>query len=85
MSAVTDPVRKKSDIKKMAAYWRQKGALRNCLLLVMGVHSALRISDLLSLTWEDAYDFAKGSCRARIELTERKTGKRKRFPLHREA
>ncbi|MDR2006424.1 MAG: tyrosine-type recombinase/integrase [Acidaminococcales bacterium] len=85
MSAVTDPIRKKSEIKKMAAYWRQKGALRNCLLIVMGVHSALRISDLLSLTWGEVYDFAKGKCRARIELTERKTGKKKCFPLHREA
>lgn len=45
------------------------------MLLVIGLNTALRISDLLSLQWEDVFDFEKGKFREHISLTEKKTGK----------
>jgi integrase len=83
--ALTEPIRNKKDIQKMADYWLRKGSPRNRLIVVLGVHSALRISDLLSLTWGDVCDFARGGLKKQIVLTEGKTGKEKRFPLHKKA
>jgi integrase len=82
--ALTDPIRNKEDIHNMAAYWLEKGSPRNHLLVVLGVHSILRIGDLLSLTWGDVCDFTQGAYKKHIFLLEKKTGKEKRFPLHKD-
>ena len=44
MSA-TQPVRNKHQVRELAEYYLRRGELRNHLLIVMGVHTALRISD----------------------------------------
>lgn len=65
-----EPIRSKRDINKM------KKALhgRDLLLFIVGINSTLRISDLLALK--------VGDIRGKdlITLTEKKTGKTKRFP-----
>ncbi len=43
----------------------------------MGIHTALRISDMLRFTWNDVYDFANNRARREIAITEKKTGKSK--------
>jgi len=48
----------------------------------MGVHTALRISDLLRTNWEDVYDFNLKRIRESIIVTERKTGKTKIVTLN---
>jgi integrase len=48
----------------------------------MGVHTALRISDLLRLKWEDVYDFGNRRFRESVSITERKTRKTKLFALN---
>ena len=80
--ATTEPIRSKADVKRLAGYYKEKGELRNYTLVVMGVHTALRISDLLRLKWEDVYDFAKKEVKRTITLTEKKTGKTKMIALH---
>lgn len=83
--ATTQPIRNKKQIRELAEYYLQKGQLRNYVLIVLGVHTALRISDLLRLRWEDAYDFANGCVRVNICITEKKTKKSKIIALNKSA
>jgi integrase len=48
----------------------------------MGVHTALRISDLLRLTWDDVYDFERRRVRESVSITEKKTGKSKLIAIN---
>ncbi|MDR1875461.1 MAG: site-specific integrase [Synergistaceae bacterium] len=54
---------------------------RNLLLFVMGINTALRIGDLLSLTVGDIRD-EMGALRPSVSLREHKTGKVKQFPMN---
>jgi integrase len=83
--ATTQPIRNKQDVRDLTNYYLMRGQLRNHLLIVLGVHTALRISDLLRLRWDDVYDFERGCVRASISLTERKTGKSKTLALNKAA
>jgi len=49
---------------------------------LLGLHTALRISDLLRLTWDDVYDFDNNRVRARIDIVEKKTRKAKSISLN---
>jgi len=80
--AQTDPIKDKNQLKKLAEYWRVKGNLRNYLLIVLGVYTALRISDLLRLTWTDVYDERRGEIRSHITVKEKKTGKLRTIALN---
>lgn len=75
--AATEPIRNKAYVKELAGYYQRKGNERNCLLILLGLHTALRISDLLRLTWEQVYDFEAKRPLQEIHLTEKKTGKPK--------
>ncbi|GHV17955.1 site-specific integrase [Clostridia bacterium] len=81
MSA-TQPIRNKHQVRELADYYLKRGELRNHLLIVMGVHTALRICDLLHLTWDDVYDFDRSRVRESVALTEKKTGKTKLIALN---
>ena len=83
--ATTQPIRNKHQVRKLAEYYLQRGQLRNHVLIVLGVHAALRISDLLRLRWEDVYDFERGCVRASIEIVEKKTRKAKIIALNKAA
>jgi integrase len=52
------------------------------LLIIAGIYTALRISDLLKLTWNDVYDFKAKRFRNSVTLTEKKTGKSKTIALN---
>ena len=82
--AVTAPIRDKKQVKKLAEYWLKQGNLRNYTLIVFGVCSALRISDLLQLTWGDVYNHERCEFRSHITLTEKKTGKNKIIALNKQ-
>ncbi len=83
--ATTQPIRNKHQIRELASYYLQRGQLRNHVLIVLGVHTALRISDLLRLRWDDVYDFRAGRVKASISIIEQKTKKSKIIALNKAA
>lgn len=73
--STSQPLKRKEDIKKLEEYFYEKQEYRNYLLVVMGLNTALRISDLLQLKWSDVYNDEKKQFFNHIHLTEQKTGK----------
>ena len=82
---VTEPIRDRNMLRQFADYWLKKGNLRNYVLIVLGVSTALRIGDLLRLKWSDVYDAECGDFFSHITLTEQKTGKHKVIALNKQA
>lgn len=80
-----DPIREGDKIRAMTEYCINKGRIRNYALIIMGVHTALRISDLLSLRWKDVCDTKTGEVMTVITVVEQKTGKVKSIALHKSA
>ena len=78
----TQPIRNKNQIRQLAEYYLKLGQIRNYVLVTLGLHTALRISDLLRLTWKDVYDFDRKRFRKQIELVEKKTQKPKIIALN---
>lgn len=83
--AATEPIRDKGQLHALTAYFLKRGQFRNNVLVVLGVYTALRISDLLALKWDDVYDEETGVFRTRLTLTEHKTGKQKTIALNKQA
>ena len=55
-------------------------AARNFLLIMIGLNSAYRISDIISLKWKDVFD-SNGDFRE-VQIHEKKTGKYRSFYLN---
>lgn len=74
--STTQPIRNPEELHKFKQYYlTQKPNLRNYVLCILGLNTALRISDILSLKWEDIYDLAASRPLSHILVTEQKTGK----------
>ena len=74
MSTV-EPIRSMKLLRKVEKIL-QKQNLRNLLLFTLGTNSGLRISDILKLNVADVKN------KTYIQITEKKTGKYKRFPIN---
>lgn len=70
-----EPIKDKKKLQAMALYLKGK-KYRDYVLFILGINSALRISDLLSLKVSDVRR------KTRIILREQKTGKIKDFPIN---
>ena len=77
---VVEPIRDKDKILGMKKVLRQRGGDYE-LLFIMGLNTALRIGDLLSLSIADVTN-GEGKVLDVIHLRERKTGKQKRLPVN---
>jgi integrase len=75
---LVEPIR---DVEKIKAIKRLLRCQRDVLLFVMGINTALRVSDLLRLTIADVTD-PKGHVLDAVVLREKKTGKEKSFPIN---
>ena len=80
--AETQPIRSKQQIEQLASYYLDKGQTRNYALVTLGVYTALRISDILRLRWDDVYDFGKRRVVNFIHIVESKTKKPKTIALN---
>lgn len=80
---IVEPIRNKQQIDSMKRVLRGSGAIgaRDHLLFVLGINTALRISDLLSLKIDTLVD-SKGKSPDRISIREQKTGKLRSFPIN---
>lgn len=80
--AATEPIRDNKQFKALAEHFLHKGQVRNYVMVIMGVYTALRISDLLRLKWSDVYDERHSEFRSHITVTEKKTRKTKVIALN---
>jgi len=79
---MTEPIRNKHHLQQLITYYFNQGNMRNYLLIILCLHTALRISDILRLSTDDVYDFKNHRIRKTITITEKKTQKTKTIALH---
>lgn len=81
--STTQPIRDKKHLQDFKNYYRNSAPdLRNYTLIIVGLNTALRINDILHLTYDAVYRGSK--VRTHIVVKERKTGKESRIFLNRE-
>lgn len=73
--AKTQPLKEMEQISALKDYFFERGEIRNYALIVIGLNTSLRISDILALTWQDVYNFHTGTYRQHISVLEKKTQK----------
>lgn len=80
---IVEPIRDKQQIEGIKRILRGNGSTgaRDYLLFVLGINTALRISDLLALKVDTLVD-SNGKVRACVNLREQKTGKVRNFPIN---
>lgn len=78
----TQPIRKKQQLEHFRNYYKkEENKPRNYALIVFGLNSALRISDILDLKWKDVCNSV--GYLDHIIVMEKKTGKKNVLALNR--
>jgi len=80
--STTQPIRDPEQARELCEYFLKRGQMRNYVLAAMSLHTALRVSDLLRITWSDVYDFKANRFYDCITITEKKTHKTKIIKLN---
>jgi len=80
--STTIPIKDKKALEAFKNYYLKKNNARNYALIVVGLNTALRIGDILSLKWSDVYNFSANCFKAHLELREQKTGKNSTIALN---
>lgn len=79
--SMTQPIKDAEKLKRFREYYQCKeNNPRNQALIILGLNSALRISDILSLRWCDIYE--NGKYRNHVTVIEKKTGKENKIVLN---
>lgn len=83
INMITEPIKDTKELKSLINFYNtKKPNTRNYCLIVLGLNTALRISDILSLKWNMIYDFSKKKFKNRIVINEKKTGKTNIVPIN---
>lgn len=81
--STTQPIRDREALQRFKNYYLlSESNYRNYALIITGLNTALRINDILHLTWDTVFDDDR--IRDHIELKEQKTGKINRILLNKE-
>lgn len=79
----TEPIRKNCQLAEFKDYYRKtRPNPRNYALIIFGLNTALRISDILGITWDMVYDFENENYLEHLYLREQKTRKDTVIPLN---
>lgn len=78
----TQPLKELEQIEALKEYFYDRGEVRNYTLIVLGLNTSLRISDMLMLRWHDVYNFNTGTYKQHIYVCEKKTQKRNTIALN---
>lgn len=82
----TQPIRNRKELQRFSNYYKTvKPHPRNYAMIILGLNTALRISDLLQLQWADVYDFYDRRFRDHLLVFEQKTGKQNYIALNKNA
>lgn len=73
--AKTQPIKEMEHINALKEYFYERGEIRNYALIVIGLNTSLRISDILALRWKNVYNFNSETYRQHINILEKKTQK----------
>ena len=83
--STTEPIRSKEKLSQIKNYYLEVvPEARNYALIVLGLNTALRISDILRLHVSDVWDFERSRFKNHIEITEGKTGKQTSVYINKE-
>lgn len=81
--STTQPIRDPEKLHEFKDYYRKLHPnIRNYTLCILGLNTALRITDILQLKWGDIYDFPENRFYSHVTVTEKKTGKTSTIALN---
>ena len=81
--STTQPIRDTKSLQEFKVFYLEKEKnIRNYTLCILGLNTALRITDVLDLEWGDLYDFHKECFLEHLTVTEKKTGKTNTIALN---
>lgn len=83
--STTQPIKSVKQLEQFKKYYQEVSPdSRNYALIILGLNTALRISDILRLHIADVWDFRQHCFNRHIEITEKKTGKNTSIYINRE-
>lgn len=81
--STTQPIRDPKLLHEFKDFYLEKERnIRNYTLCILGLNTALRITDVLDLRWKDLYDFSGNHFLEHLTVTEKKTGKANTIALN---
>ena len=76
---MTQPIRDEKRLQLFKHYYAtMEPNVRNQAMIVLGLNTALRINDILHITWRNIFDFENEKIKDHLNIKERKTGKQNR-------
>ena len=81
--STTQPIRDPEKLLEFKEYYRNLHPnIRNYTLCILGLNTALRITDILQLKWGNIYDFSENRFYSHVTVNEKKTGKTNTIALN---